>query len=326
VRVAKAARADSIFVSADASEYAQARERGLARECGRERIELRTVAAASVVPPGLLAATGSDHYRVFTPYWRRWQPLPAPLVCAPPSRLLLPPGLEPGDLPPLRELSGAPPSPDLPRGGERPARRRLERWLADGLPGYERNRDRLDLDATSRLSPYLHLGCLSAAEVVTRAREREGAQEFVRQLAWRDFYHQLLAAHPRTPREDLRPRGDEWTRDDEPLARWREGQTGCAVVDAAMRQLAREGWMPGRARLIVGSYLTKTLRVDWRHGARVFSEMLVDADLASNVGNWQWVAGTGVDTRPNRVLNPLRQAKRFDPEGAYVRRYVPELS
>jgi deoxyribodipyrimidine photo-lyase len=141
----------------------------------------------------------------------------------------------------------------------------------------------------------------------------------------RDFFQQLLAAEPQMANEDLRPRDVEWREDGEALARWREGQTGYPIVDAAMRQLAQEGWIPNRARLIVGSFLTRTLGLDWRLGARVFFDLLVDGDVANNVANWQWVAGTGANARPNQALNPLRQAARFDPQGDYVRRYVLEL-
>jgi deoxyribodipyrimidine photo-lyase len=161
---------------------------------------------------------------------------------------------------------------------------------------------------------------------VVRAREHGGSEPFVRQLCWRDFFAQVLAANPATRRHDLRPRGDRWSDDREAFERWREGRTGYPLVDAGMRQLAREGWLPNRARLVVASFLTKTLYVDWRRGERHFFDLLVDGDVASNVGNWQWVAGTGSDTRPNRVLNPLLQAWRFDPDGEYVRRYVPELA
>jgi len=136
----------------------------------------------------------------------------------------------------------------------------------------------------------------------------------------------LLAANPQAATRDLYVRDREWTGDDDALAAWTQGRTGVPIVDAAMRQLRSEGWMHNRARLIVASFLTKTLGIHWRHGARVFFELLLDGDVASNSGNWQWSAGTGVDTRPNRRLNPIAQAKRFDPGGAYVRRYVPELA
>jgi deoxyribodipyrimidine photo-lyase len=222
-------------------------------------------------------------------------------------------------------MTKEPPSRHLPHGGERESRRRLSRWLSDGIRRYRDERDLLAKDATSRLSPYLHFGCLSALEVVTRARRRENAESFVRQLCWRDFFLQLLAANPQTTHEDFRGEGD-WRDDDEALARWREGRTGYPIVDAGMRQLAREGWLHNRARLIVGSFLTQTLRLDWRLGADVFSELLVDGDVASNIGNWQWIAGTGANPRPSRALSPMRQAARFDPNGDYVRRFVPELA
>jgi deoxyribodipyrimidine photo-lyase len=145
-------------------------------------------------------------------------------------------------------------------------------------------------------------------------------------VCWRDFYQQVTAARPDWARHDYRPRGVGWVDDAEALAAWKAGQTGYPIVDAGMRQLAREGWMHNRARLIAGSFLTKDLRIDWRLGAAHFWDLLVDGEIANNTGNWQWVAGTGNDARPNRVLNPVTQAKRHDPDGDYVRRYVPELA
>ena len=158
------------------------------------------------------------------------------------------------------------------------------------------------------------------------AGERPGGGPFVRQLCWRDFHHQVLAAFPALPRRDYRPRGDRWSRSRRALEAWREGLTGYPLVDAGMRQLAAEGFMHNRARMTVASFLTKDLYLDWRAGARHFWDLLADGEIANNAGNWQWVAGTGNDSRPNRVLNPLRQAERFDPDGEYVRRYLPELA
>ena len=183
----------------------------------------------------------------------------------------------------------------------------------------------LAADATSRLSPSLHFGCVSARALAVRAQER-GGEAFVRQLCWRDFYAQILIARPRTQVDDLRPRGDRWLDDPEALAAWKEGMTGYPLVDAGMRQLRAEGWMHNRARMVAASFLVKDLGIDWREGARHFFDLLLDGDVAQNIGNWQWVAGTGVDTRPNRIFNPIRQARRFDPDGTYVRRYVPELA
>ena len=315
-RIASTVGAKMLFVGDDVSPNAQRRLRRL-----REQLGVRVESTVTVVAPGELVPEGRDHYRVFTPYWRRWRGEPRAPVLDAPSRVTLP-TLDAGRMPELSELVAERPSPNLPKGGEREGRRRLERWLADGAADYEALRDDLAADATSRLSPYLHFGCIAANEVVARA----GNGEFVRQLCWRDFYAQLLAANPHTTRDDLRPRERPWNDDAEGFARWRAGHTGVPIVDAAMRQLHAEGWMHNRARLIVAAFLTKTLGLDWRHGARAFTELLVDADVANNVGNWQWVAGTGVDPRPNRLFNPLAQAKRRDPNGDYVRRYVPELS
>ena len=327
MRVAHAVDAVTVVVGADASSYARRREQRLERACEHERRQLLVENTTAVVAAGDLTPSERDHYRVFTPYWRRWRSTTLPATLPPPDRLELPAGLDPGALPQLSELTSGKPSPDLPHGGETEGRRRLTRWLSEGLHDYERSRDDLAAEGTSRLSPYLHFGCVSATEVVGRAREHGGTSDaFVRQLCWRDFYLQLLAANPRTPAEDLHSGRVDWCDDDDMLARWREGQTGYPIVDAAMRQLHHEGWLHNRARLIVGSFLAKTLNVNWRKGAEVFFDLLVDGDLANNVGNWQWVAGTGVDTRPNRVLNPIAQAKRYDPKGAYVRRHVAELA
>ena len=315
-RISSATAASAVFVAGDVSRYAQERLRRL-----REQLEVRVEHTVTAVAPGELAPEGRDHFRVFTPYFRRWRREPRPSLLPAPARVILP-KVDAGRLPGLTELVATPPSADLPKGGEAQARRRLERWLTDGAVDYEAARDDLAADRTSRLSPYLHFGCISANEVATRA----GNMEFVRQLCWRDFYAQLLAANPHTAHEDLHTRDRPWNDDDEAVVRWRVGRTGVPIVDAGMRQLHAEGWMHNRARLIVAAFLTKTLGVDWREGARVFAGLLVDADVANNVGNWQWVAGTGVDTRRNRVFNPLAQARRHDPSGDYVRRYVPELA
>jgi deoxyribodipyrimidine photo-lyase len=229
-------------------------------------------------------------------------------------------------MPAARSLgSGGRPSPNLRRGGERAARQRLERWLRGGLGEYDGRHDDLPGAATSHLSADLHFGCLSPAAVLSRVEGRPGGEEFARQLCWRDFHHQVLAAFPELPRRDYRNRREQgWRRSERRARAWREGRTGVPLVDAGMRQLADEGFMHNRARMIVASYLTKTVAIDWRVGARHFERLLVDADVANNSGNWQWVAGTGNDTRPNRMLNPLRQAERFDPDGEYVRRHAPE--
>jgi deoxyribodipyrimidine photo-lyase len=326
VEVGRLARADAIHVAEDVSGYAHRRQERLEEACRDAGIALRAFSGITVVPPGELVPAGGDHYRVFTPYWRVWRSRARPGVLAAPRVLRLPSGLPVGRIPPHRRLAGSKPASGLPAGGESAARKRLESWLrGDGLSEYGRD-ETLEPPPGSRLSPYLHMGCISPGELFDRVSGRPGGEAFLRQLCWRDFHHQVLAARPDLPYRDYRPGRRGWRDDPELLEAWRSGRTGVPIVDAGMRQLKVEGLMANRARLIVGSFLTKTLGLDWREGAAHFERLLVDADLANNVGNWQWVAGTGNDTRPNRVLNPLRQARRFDPEGSYVRRHVPELA
>jgi deoxyribodipyrimidine photo-lyase len=325
----------AIYMSADHTPYARQRHDRLRAACEHARIALRTFHGVNVVAPGELTPTGGDHYRVFTPYWRRWRQAAGHTPARAPQRIPVPAGLHGTPPPKLAGLTREPCSPSLAAGGESAARGQLERWLRARAGAYDDLHDDLPADGTSRLSAHVHFGCISAATLLQRAggdrgdspagKGHEAAEDFARQLCWRDFHHQVLAARPDIPHTDYRPRGDRWRRDARALQAWREGRTGYPIVDAGMRQLAAEGFMHNRARLIVSSFLTKTLYLDWRSGAAHFARLLIDADVANNVGNWQWVAGTGNDTRPNRVLNPLRQAQRFDAHGEYVRRYVPEL-
>jgi deoxyribodipyrimidine photo-lyase len=326
IEAAREAGAEAIHLSEDYSAHAARRQERLARECERHRIRLRLFPGATIAEPGAVLPAAGDHYRVFTPYWRAWKELPRPEAHGPPRRLCLPSGIRSGRLPAAGSLgAGGRPSPNRRPGGESAARSRLGRWLRGGLGSYEEGHDDLPGEATSHLSADLHFGCLAPAAVLARVEGRPGGEEFARQLCWRDFHHQVLAARPDLPRRDYRHRtGRRWRRSERLAAEWREGRTGVPLVDAGMRQLAAEGFMHNRARMVVASYLTKTLGLDWRIGARHFERLLTDADVANNSGNWQWVAGTGNDTRPNRVLNPLRQARRFDPGGEYVRRYAPE--
>lgn len=322
--------AGAVHLAGGVSGYARRREERLATALGRTGGRLcvhDTVITA--VAPGTVTPAASDHFAVFTPYYRRWSGQPLRDALGAPRRVPVPEGVGSEPMPSRRELSGV--SPGVAEGGEDAARKRLMAWLSGGLAGYEDGRDDLSADATSRLSADLHFGTLSPVELVRRARGAggPGAGAFVRQLAWRDFHHQVLAARPAAATADYRSRQDRWRSPEEAreeIDAWREGRTGVPVVDAAMRQLRHEGWMHNRGRLLTASFLSKTLYVDWRVGARHFMELLVDGDVANNQLNWQWVAGTGTDTRPNRVLNPVRQARRHDPDGAYVRRWVPELA
>ncbi|QGN34339.1 deoxyribodipyrimidine photo-lyase [Microlunatus sp. Gsoil 973] len=321
-RLAERFDVESVHIAADVSGHARSRERRLERALAAQRRRLVVhEAAITVHPVGDITPTGSDHFSVFGPYFRRWQEqLRRPLIDVP-ERIELPDGLGAASVPRGRPAHAWP-------GGESAARERANAWFADGLATYHDVHDDLAADKTSKLSPYLHLGNLSPVELVTRAAERPtaGSEAFIRQLAWRDFHHQVLAARPGAAWNDYRNHDDRWNDPGSLLDAWRAGQTGYPLVDAGMRQLSRTGWMHNRARLVTGSFLTKTLYLDWRHGARHFLGNLVDGDLANNNLNWQWVAGTGTDTRPNRVLNPLRQGERFDKDANYVRRWLPELS
>ncbi|MEU8940809.1 MULTISPECIES: cryptochrome/photolyase family protein [Streptomyces] len=324
------ADADEVHMAAGVSAYAHAREERLraALEAEGRRLYVHDMVVTAVAP-GAVTPAGSDHFAVFTPYFRRWAELPPRAVATAPRLVRVPEDLGSEPLPVRAAVSGT--SPGLAAGGESEARRLLARWVRHGLAAYQDTHDDLAGDATSRLSPHLHFGTLSPAEAVQRARAAggPGAEAFVRQLCWRDFHYQVLAARPAIAAADYRGRQDRWRSGkaaEEETEAWKEGRTGYPVVDAAMRQLREEGWMHNRGRLLTASFLTKTLYVDWRIGARHFLELLVDGDLANNQLNWQWVAGTGTDTRPNRVLNPVRQSLRYDPEGRYVHRWVPELA
>jgi deoxyribodipyrimidine photo-lyase len=325
LRLATEFDATEIHASADFSSYARRREKKLAAACEKERIRLQLHPGVTIVPPGDVVPGGGDHFKVFSPYYRAWSEVVLRPVSAPPKRLAAPRGADRGRLPPLERLTSGRPSPDLAPGGEQEGRRRMRSFLRRSVSGYADAHDDLAGDGTSRLSAYLRFGCLSPLELLQQARARRGGGAFVRQLCWRDFHHQVLDAFPSYPHRDYRPRGDSWSRSRRALQAWKEGRTGYPIVDAGMRQLALEGFMHNRARLIVASFLTKDLYIDWRQGARHFWDLLADGDIANNSGNWQWVAGTGNDPRPNRVFNPILQAKRFDPRGDYVRRYLPEL-
>jgi deoxyribodipyrimidine photo-lyase len=329
-RVAEHTGAVSVHVAGDVTRYARARVERLRSALPPSTDLVVHDEALFVVPPGQLVPSGGDkdHMAVFTPYHRKWAALGARELVPTPRALQLPPRLAKGRLPSSAAVAAGPVSPDLLPGGETAGRRRMTAWFRDGLEDYDDDHDELGNDNTSRLSPYLHFGCLSPVELARRAGESRtaAAQAFVRQVAWRDFYAQVLAARPDVTTTDYRPRGDRWHRGGAELAAWKEGRTGYPVVDAGMRQLAREGWMHNRARLITAHFLCKTLYVDWREGAQHFVDLLLDADVASNTMNWQWVAGTGTDSRFNRQYNVTMQGQRHDPHGAYVRRYVEELA
>lgn len=313
------------------------RDTHIRRELRRQGLRAESHNGSLLFEPWQVQTRAGDPFRVFTPFWKA-----ALSHWGPPRRQDAP-----ASLPDFAAVPGEVSFHDLglqPRTrwdksfwtrwtpGERGARVALKAFADDALQGYVDGRDRPARSLTSRLSPHLHFGEISPWRIVDtleRAREPAARDAYVRELGWREFAHHVLHHFPHTPEANFNPKFDDfaWA---EPasraLAAWQQGRTGVPIVDAGMRELWATGWMHNRVRMIVASFLTKNLRIHWRHGARWFWDTLVDADLANNSLGWQWVAGTGVDAAPYfRVFNPVLQARRFDPEGEYIARWVPEL-
>ncbi len=282
-------------------------------------------------------------FQVFTPFWRHCLSLPdPPEPKAAPGALPAPPRwpaserLDRFDLLPRIDWAGGLREAWAP--GSAAAQRLLARFLEEGFEAYGEQRDHPGTQGTSRLSPHLHYGEIGPREIwhATRRSAQRGGRhtswresKFLAELGWREFAHHLLYHFPQTAERPLREKFAKfpWKNDPELIRRWTRGATGYPIVDAAMRELWRTGWMHNRARMIAGSFLVKDLLADWTQGARWFWDTLVDADLAGNTLGWQWVAGCGADAAPYfRVFNPALQGAKFDPEGAYVRRWVPEIA
>jgi deoxyribodipyrimidine photo-lyase len=321
----------------------RARDRHMQTRLESEGIEVRTFNATLLFEAGDVKRGDGGPYRVFTPFSRTClgREIPSP-TAVPPERLPAVRRVTSLRLKELELLSSKP----WYRGfesvwspGEDGAWRRLEHFIQNALGEYPVGRDRLDCAGTSGLSPHLHFGEIGPRQVwqaldgLTLRDPRSGvlaaAETFQRQLLWREFAYHLLHHFPTTPLEPLYARYHDfpWHQDHDRLEAWQHGQTGIPLVDAGMRELWATGFMHNRARMVVASFLTKNLGLHWLHGARWFWDTLVDADLANNTLGWQWAAGCGADAAPYfRIFNPARQGERFDPDGAYVRRWVPELS
>ena len=354
--------AATVHVSRDYAPYGHARDQRVAAALRRAGLVLHAAPGNLIHEPEDLATRAGTPYRVFGPFHRSWSTLPVRTPLAAPAVIPTDPvpararssvvtadGRILAWVGKLRELGVGPvdveglarPTADpelVPDPGESAARLRLARWTrahGDRPPrvlDYQRGRDLLGIDGTSRLSQDLRWGLLSPVEAATRvltAGPGPGVHRFVAELAWRDFYAHVLWHDPGSARRATRRAYDlvPWRDDEVGIAAWTGGRTGFPVVDAAMRQLVATGWMHNRARMIVASFLTKDLLVDWRVGEAWFMRHLLDGDPASNNGGWQWAASTGTDAQPYfRVFNPVAQGRRFDPDGAYVRRWVPELA
>jgi deoxyribodipyrimidine photo-lyase len=346
--VARACDAQGVYWNRDYTPYALRRD-------AQAKLELRAAGLAAhsfkdgVVFELLEVATQEGRpYSVYSPYARRWRERlaaegsvvrDAPKLTAPER------WPESAPIPTLADL-GMALGHALPPAGELAALERLGRFAdlrrAGAIAGYAERRNLMAEDGTSRLSPYLRLGALSPRQCLRaiaacrleiadqdKQQAHAGINTWEGELIWRDFYVQVLYHHPHVLRGAFRPAYDglEWENDPALFAAWAEGRTGYPIVDAALRQLRAEGWMHNRARMIVASFLTKDLLIDWRQGERHFMQLLMDGDPAANNGGWQWSAGTGTDAQPFfRIFNPASQGEKFDPLGAYVRRYVPELA
>ena len=327
--------ATAIFAEADHTPYSVQRDARVA-----ETLSLQLCAGVTLHPVDAVHKADGSPYTVFTPYGHTWRALPMPAqadIIPAPARIQTP--ARPQSLP----------FPDSPRlsvktlfpASEEEALRRLARFTAGDDPPiyrYAAKRDLPAIDGTSQLSPYFHLGMLSVRQAIFAARlarersptpaAREGVDAWITELIWREFYIAILHHFPHGSKESFRPalRDIEWENDKGAFGEWQAGETGYPIVDAAMRQLKEIGWMHNRARMIVASFLVKDLLVDWRWGEHWFMQHLLDGDPAANNGGWQWTAGTGADAAPYfRVFNPTRQGTRYDPEGAYVRRWIPAL-
>lgn len=340
----RAVGADAVFWNRCYEPDAIARDKALKQALKDDGIQAESFNGSLLREPWEVQTKAGGPYGVFTPFWKAECALgdpPAPT--AKPDAI---PGVPDGGGDILYDWALLPVSPDWAGGlretwepGEAGARARLDRFLTEAVASYPDTRNRPDIEGTSRLSPHLAFGELSPREVwhisLDRLRRASGAKaesgvwSFLRELGWRDFNHNLLFHNPRLPAENYNGKFDAfpWREDTAALRAWQKGRTGYPMVDAGMRELWHTGFMHNRVRMVVASFLVKHLLIDWRDGEAWFRDTLVDADLANNVANWQWAAGCGADAAPYfRIFNPIGQGEKFDPDGAYIRHWVPELA
>jgi len=324
--VAQAVSASAVFHAEDFGPYGRRRDAAVGAALAEIDVAFPCVGSPYAVPPGEVVKEDGEPFRVFTPFSKGWRAHGWSDPVAAPTNVRWADGVRSDGVPEAPKVDA-----ELPEPGEAAAKRTARRFWDSGLATYDERRNLPGDDGTSRLSPYLKWGCIHPRQLLAKLGRSAAHATFRSELCWREFYADVLWHRPDTVRqaflESMRAMEvDTGTATDEPFRAWAEGRTGYPIVDAAMRQLLAEGWMHNRARMIVASFLVKDLHIDWTRGALWFMRHLVDGDVASNHHGWQWVAGTGTDPAPYfRVFNPTSQGEKFDPDGTYVRRYVPEL-
>ena len=321
--------------------FAVARDKALKSSLTASGLDVASFNGSLLFEPWDIATLEGGPYKVYSPFWRACLKAPVtPPLGVPKCDVAVPRGISDA----LAEWELLPTKPNWAKGfaaewqpGEAGAIARLDRFLAEGLDGYGELRNRPDLPNVSRLSPHLHFGEISPRQVLAATQmhieahsgARKDGDKFLSEIGWREFAHHLLFHFPTLPERNWKSGFDAypWATDATHLAAWKTGMTGYPIVDAGLRELWTTGYMHNRVRMVVASFLIKHLRIDWRQGEAWFWDTLVDADLANNAASWQWVAGSGADAAPYfRIFNPMQQGVKFDPDGAYVRRWCPELS
>jgi deoxyribodipyrimidine photo-lyase len=311
--------AEAIFAEEDYTPYARTRDAMITSQ-----LPLQLIMGQTVHHPEFVKKADGKPYTVFTPYSKVWKSLLAEVHCLPaPKKISTPAGIKSESIPVLE-------SSRLFHASEAEALRRLKYFTNEKISDYDEARNRMDLDGTSALSPYFRFGLLSLRQAVQAAKvsNSKGAEVWLNELIWREFYIQILYHFPHVSKDAFNAslRNIPWRNNPANFDAWKAGRTGMPIVDAAMRQLIETGWMHNRARMIVASFLVKDLLIDWRWGEAWFMQNLIDGDPAANNGGWQWTAGTGTDAAPYfRIFSPVLQSTKFDPHGDYIRRWVPEL-
>ena len=344
--LAEALEVDSIYWNLDVEPYSQTRDEKVREGLKEKGIKIKTFWDQLLHYPGEVFTQSNKPYSVYTPFWRNWQQKPKPNLVSKPNQLegltdaekntALSAGVIP--LPSAEDLGYSWDNPLLLNPGETAAAEKLAEFCTYKLSEYQENRNFPALDGTSQLSAALKFGVIGIRTVWQKVvemlnnsnseEERDNIITYQKELAWREFYQHCLYFFPELANGPYREqfKNFPWQNNEDYFQAWCEGKTGYPIVDAAMRQLNETGWMHNRCRMIVASFLTKDLIIDWRWGEQYFMQKLYDGDLAANNGGWQWSASSGMDPKPLRIFNPASQAQKYDPEGEYIRQWLPEIS